>query len=215
MFWFCLGILAIALIIYFASRTSGSETWRVSEKGNRTQIYGGSRVTVFQSDGGWKYCISAPFGDDDPYYSDRYATQEEAMECGMAFLDGRPDPHKTMREIREERVLNSALEETTSSIPVLKELTDAINDLHLTGKFLVRGITAIKKTSDKQKRALVEVYKHHYIEGRETEAANIWQTREAFNEISEHCDALLVWLRSAPKNERGETPEFKQISSSG
>ncbi|KAB2743540.1 hypothetical protein [Brucella anthropi] len=213
MLWLIFGVVCVALIVFVAVRTSKPESWRVSESGNQTQIYGGSRVTVFPSDGGWKYCISAPFGDDDPYYSDRYATQEEAMECGMAFLDVRPDPHKTMREIREERALHSALNETSSSIPVLKQLTDAINDMHLKGKFLVKDITAIKKTSDKQKRALVEVYKHHYIEDRETEAANIWQTREGFSELSEHCDALLVWLRSAPKDERGEPPDFRQASS--
>jgi hypothetical protein len=208
MFWFAFGAVAILSFIFFAARNSKTETWRTSENGNQTQIYGGSRVTVFPSGGGWKYCISAPFGDDDPYYSDPYSTQEEAMECSLAFLDGRPDPYKTRREIREEKALSIALEEASSSRPVLHKLTDAINAMHTTGKFLVKDITAIKRASDKQKRALVEVYKHCYIEDRETEAMNVWQLMENFSEISDHCDALLVWLRAASKDERELPPPF-------
>ncbi|RRY11401.1 hypothetical protein EGJ58_07000 [Brucella anthropi] len=149
-------------------------------------------------------------GDDEPYYSYPYTTQEEAMDCGMAFVDGRPDPHKTRREKREDNILAIALEETSAADDTLRQLTEQITQMHLAGKFLVKDITPIKRISDRQERALIEVYKHSYSEGREKEASRTWELRGGFKDISEHCDALLSWLRSASKDERGKAPPFKR-----
>lgn len=66
----------------FGSRPEAPR-WQLSEKGNQTIVIGHYRATVFQQDGAWKYVI----GDDDdrvkPVFSDRYATQREAMEAAM------------------------------------------------------------------------------------------------------------------------------------
>ena len=100
-----IAISALAAIVWLSIRGAA---WRTSMTGNKTRIYKGSRVTVFESDGGWKYCIADPHDRDPPYFSDPYPSQEAAIHEAMAAMDGARSKYLTKRETREQSLLCAA-----------------------------------------------------------------------------------------------------------
>lgn len=79
--------------------------WAVSENGNDTALFRGSRVTVFPDYTVWKFCVSDEGEDSDPYFSESYATKEAARFEAIAMVEGRPSQHPTTRETRTESLL--------------------------------------------------------------------------------------------------------------
>ncbi|MDF2096396.1 hypothetical protein [Aquibaculum arenosum] len=67
--------------------------WAVSENGNPMLIEGSTRITVFQQDRGWKYCISDIEDREEPYFSEAYSDKREAQEEALARLRGEPARH--------------------------------------------------------------------------------------------------------------------------
>lgn len=98
---------AVGGIIWQAMKSSGGG-WSTSTNGNPTRIYRGSRVTVFPSDGGWKFCIADPDDDDDPYFSDPYSTLEAAKHEAIALIDGTGSKFSTKREERSGKLRDEA-----------------------------------------------------------------------------------------------------------
>ncbi|MDK1494124.1 hypothetical protein QN219_29565 [Sinorhizobium sp. 7-81] len=72
--------------------------WQTSDRGNPMILYGGQRLTVFPSDGGWKYCIAKGENDDDPYFSDPYRSEEHAKNEALAHAAGSPRQHNTLSD---------------------------------------------------------------------------------------------------------------------
>lgn len=62
-------------------------SWSMSENGNPTRVIGTYQITVFEQDGGWKYCISKVDGDDNPYFSDLLESMAEAKQVALAEFD--------------------------------------------------------------------------------------------------------------------------------
>jgi hypothetical protein len=90
--------LLCAILLGYARAPKG---WHASENGNPTLLINGSRVTVFESDGGWKFCIATPTdGDDDPYFSDPYAHAEHAKHEALALIGQRSSKYPTLRSAR-------------------------------------------------------------------------------------------------------------------
>lgn len=66
--------------------------WSKSENGNDTTIYDGFRVTLFQQDGLWNYCVVEILDDEDrangdedePIFGDQYPTKAEAKREALA-----------------------------------------------------------------------------------------------------------------------------------
>lgn len=76
--------------------SSSVDRWTVSENGNQTLIEGSTRITVFQRDRGWKYCIADVNDREDPHFSDAYATEREAREEALAHFRGEPSRHQSL-----------------------------------------------------------------------------------------------------------------------
>lgn len=72
--------------------------WQTSERGNAMMIYGSRRLTVFPSDGGWKYCIATGENDDDPFFSDPYRSEDHAKDDALAHAAGSPRQHSTLSD---------------------------------------------------------------------------------------------------------------------
>lgn len=85
-----LGALAALLVIAIFFRRRAEGQWRTSSRGNATTIISGHRVTVFQSDGGWKYCIADPADGEAPYYSEVFETEDTARQEAVAHANGDP-----------------------------------------------------------------------------------------------------------------------------
>ena len=122
---------------------TGREGWTTSENGNPTLVMGGMRLTVFQQDGGWTYCISELNRPNEPHFSDTYATAQIAKEEALASLRGEPSRHQTRSassaENRRER-WEEQIRERNHTVNELKRLLSENSDL---------GITALRKPETK------------------------------------------------------------------
>lgn len=79
-----------------AQSPSSTNRWTVSANGNPTLVEGSTRITIFQQDLGWKYCIADVDDREDPHFSDAYATEREAREEALADFRGEPTSHQSL-----------------------------------------------------------------------------------------------------------------------
>lgn len=89
----------------FGKATQGNagrqqESWTSSERGNAMMLVGDQRITVFEDSGrGWKFCIADATGDEpNPYYSDRYDTENAAKYEALAHYKGLPSRYQSKVE---------------------------------------------------------------------------------------------------------------------
>lgn len=114
-------------------RTQGR--WSISESGNPTLVEDGVRVTVFSQDGGWKYCIAKIGRDDEPFFSDAYATEIAAKEESLADLRGHPSTHQTLSEkyaLSKKQKLEEQIRQRSAFIEGLERRLVDNNDLNIT-----------------------------------------------------------------------------------
>ncbi|MDW9680655.1 hypothetical protein GOA87_17015 [Sinorhizobium meliloti] len=114
LFW-SLVLAAAAAAIYFFQKSntpsalteqppppSSTSEWTQSESGNPTQIYKGKRITVFEADNGWKYCIAHPDDRREPYFSESYWTPDIAQSEAIRHMERLPSLHRSLPEQRRE-----------------------------------------------------------------------------------------------------------------
>lgn len=75
---------------------NAASLWSISETGNPTFTQGSVRITVFQQDRGWKYCIANVDDRKAPHFSDEYASEQAAKEEALADLRGEPSRHQSL-----------------------------------------------------------------------------------------------------------------------
>ena len=92
-----------------ASRSDGDIRWLPSEAGNLTRIYRNRRLTVFEQDGGWKFCDAKEGRDGEPYFSGVYDSVEAAKYEAIDSIDGQPSRHKSRQQRAGERRLRAAV----------------------------------------------------------------------------------------------------------
>lgn len=78
-----------------------SSQWSVSENGNPTRVIGATRLTVFQQDRGWKYCIADVNDRREPFFSQSYASEQAAKNEAMADFRGEPSVHKALSTVAD------------------------------------------------------------------------------------------------------------------
>lgn len=82
---------------------SRPDQWDLSEAGNLTITMGTKRLTVFESDGGWKFCVAAADREDnDPYFSELYSSSEAARDEAVALISGNPSKHVSITQARRD-----------------------------------------------------------------------------------------------------------------
>lgn len=126
-----------------AQSPSSASRWMVSENGNPTLVEGLTRITVFQQDRGWKYCIADIVDREDPHFSDTYATERDAREEALAHFRGEPSRHRSLSassaENRRQR-WEAHIQERSRTIDELHQFLAEKSDL---------GITALRKPEAK------------------------------------------------------------------
>jgi hypothetical protein len=182
-------LAALAAIAFVALR---STRWRRSINGNAVIRAGSLRVTVFPSDGGWKFCIAN--GDDDrPYYSDAYETEDIAKQESLAALHGLPQLNKTKRETREAQETAQWLRFSTTPEREIAELKRSFSDLIDAQDTNITKLRQLERKIlrfvDQSRRA----YVHLYAERQETIAARLlaW-----WNEARVMRDAISLKIES-------------------
>lgn len=204
-----IAIFALAIIVLFAIfRGMQDTTWHASRNGNQTIKVGSLRLTVFEQDRGWKYCISQGSGDDNPYFSERYATEQEAKEAATAHANGQESPHKTSREAREDANLNYHLSITKDANEIYHSCHSSISEMYSSGRINLTALRPIKKKLDRTERSIIEAYKHNYAERREADANALWKLREDFNELESFVDTLIAWIESGAKKAKECPPQL-------
>jgi hypothetical protein len=94
-------VVALFILRAILLRGRAPNGWHISENGNSTLLMKGSRITVFESDGGWKFCVATPAdGDDYPYFSEPYAQAEHAKHEGLALIGQHASKYPTLRYAR-------------------------------------------------------------------------------------------------------------------
>lgn len=87
--------------VFIRSKPQAERGWYTSENGNLTRVHGNDRITVFGDGRSWKFCIADDGKDDpEPYFSDSYLSQSDAMEEAMLFVTGQPSSRQTNQEYR-------------------------------------------------------------------------------------------------------------------
>lgn len=85
--------------LFGGGQGSGKIKWHKSENGNPTGIHEGFRVTVFPSDGGWKYVLARADRDEaEPFFSEPYETVEAAKHEALADLEGAASRFQSITE---------------------------------------------------------------------------------------------------------------------
>lgn len=186
-------LIAIAVIIVLAVVRGG---WTVSSNGNQTLAINGLRVTVFERDGGWKFCVAISEEDEDPYFSDRYASEQEAKDCALAYISGRPAPHRSKKEHNEAVQIASYSTALQRSKDIYIESYDKLKLIHDSKKFLLTALRPIKKRLDRSERHLIEAYKHFYSDGDQAHADEIWELRNLTKSLEGHVDDLISWIQN-------------------
>lgn len=120
---------------------SKEQDWQPSENGNPVRIVGRTRLTVFQSDGGWKYCI-ADVEKDDPYFSDPYQTEAAAKHEALAHVSGIPSKHRSLYEDGRDRALLKWEAAARGRLTDARQLADALREPNL-------NVTALRKIEGK------------------------------------------------------------------
>lgn len=72
--------------------------WSRSRNGNPVIFRLNRCVTVFRSDGGWKFCIATVDEDGNRYFSEAYETEAAAKFEALACLEGRVSRHRPIYE---------------------------------------------------------------------------------------------------------------------
>lgn len=83
-------VVILLALIHFASQ-SAKPKFHISEAGNKTLLHKGMRLTIFPNDQqkrSWKYCLAAEGSESEPYFSESYELEDEAINAGLADLMG-------------------------------------------------------------------------------------------------------------------------------
>ncbi len=116
--------------------------WQMSENGNPMMLFGQTRVTVFESDGGWKYCIADIEEDDDPHFSDPYESQAIARAEALAHINGEPSRNRSLSEGGRERRRDRWEAEALEKRRAVQEIREALAEPDL-------NVTALRKIEAK------------------------------------------------------------------
>lgn len=122
---------------------TSADGWTLSENGNPMLVEGSLRVTVFQWDCGWKYCIADVDDQEESYFSEVYANEQAAREEAFVHLHGEPSHRQplsdSIAEDRRER-WEAHIRERTLIIEEVQCYLTENSDL---------GITALRKPEAK------------------------------------------------------------------
>ncbi|NNH67991.1 hypothetical protein [Rhizobium laguerreae] len=109
-----------------------SSRWESTENGNPSTIYRNRRITVFEQDRGWKFCVAKIEGDDNPYFSEVYETADAAKYEAFAYFGGQPSTYQTRSEISRKSRADVSVGYIAETERLYRDLTAKLVDPELT-----------------------------------------------------------------------------------
>lgn len=147
MSWILFLLLILVIGIAWGILSSRISGWNRSLAGNETRIIAGSRVTIYPSGNGWKYCIADRSDRDPPYYSDTFDTEEAAKHEALAFINGYGSKFQSKREQRHSRIRSQSSDLVDSESRRLEKIEQSL------GKTTSKAIPKMKTLNDLREMA--------------------------------------------------------------
>lgn len=173
--------------------------WVSSDNGNPTTTYQGLRLTVFESDGGWKYCVAHVDDRREPEFSEPYETKDIAKEEGQRRIDGRPprtsslpEARRALRRQREKEQRHNFLNDEPQILVSLRlNAESAINLTEL--RKVERKLETRKKYIDQLTDALDTL-------GTEQDLQRAKTIQKAAFALSDYIQSKVVDLKAKPRS---------------
>ncbi len=138
--------------------------WDLSENGNPVLVIASSRITVFQQDRGWKYCIADINDQQTPHFSDPYDSQKTAMDEALAHIRGETPRHASITanhtEARKEK-WESLIQERERLVQDLDVLISTMSTMNRLGN---GRITLATKTGRSWWNSHIEMTRSIWLE---------------------------------------------------
>ncbi|KQU96778.1 hypothetical protein ASD00_18170 [Ensifer sp. Root31] len=188
-FWLVLLVAAgVAVYLFQKSRPSKAhkkpqailQEWGASEKGNPTQIYHGKHVTVFESDGGWKFTIGDPNDRREPYFSEPYETVQSL-----------PEQRREERRQKEEEQREQFVSDEPKIIAALAASADAAAS--------VTELRKIERKTETQLRNIDRIAGSIAIYGSDEAIEKALNVQKQARELLEKIRARVAELKEKPK----------------
>lgn len=206
MFWIIAFAAALAVVGIWMLRSKPPKGWTPSENGNPMRITNGKRITVFERDGGWKFCIANENGDDDPYFSDAYETEHAARTEAVAWMNGSPTTYQTINDIRYERRLSRENQRHTEAIlecsAAVKSMTKEIPDLLSSPDINITKLRPIERQIEKVAKNLQRAEDHFRIEENASQVETAERLSTLLVALRSSVDSKIAWLQKTPKSQR-------------
>ncbi|ASP98505.1 hypothetical protein CN138_09485 [Sinorhizobium meliloti] len=217
LFW-SLVLAAAAAAVYFFQKAntssaltqqsptiSPSSEWALSENGNPTQIYKGKRITVFEADSGWKYCIAHPEDRREPYFSEAYETLDIAQSEAIRHMERLPSLHRSLPEQRRELRRQKEDEERSAFLSgephVIASLSSAAESA-----INLSELRKVERKTETRRRYIDRVADSVEVYGSDEE---IERAQELKREVSALADR--VQIRVAELKAKRKTPAASKI----
>ncbi|TCT42783.1 hypothetical protein [Martelella mediterranea] len=204
-------ILAIIVVILiwgaFANAAKEAE-WHPSSKGNQTKIENDNRLTVFESDGGWKFSCAMNRPDSEAYFSDPFETQQEAMRASVDFANDRNTSERTKREKSREKHDQMAFEAAKNAQSFFEATNSEVAEMHSQNKFLLKDLRPLRKKIGRYRSRLIDatvVLKSEYLDDEADEALDI---ASDLKELENHTIDLIKWKEAKSDNPPPNMPEI-------
>ncbi|PSJ56666.1 hypothetical protein C7I85_24230 [Mesorhizobium soli] len=130
------------------------------------------------------------------------------MQSAICVIEGKPSPHKTNRKLRDQASTAFYIDAATKAPSVYAELHAQLCDMSASSTYQLTRLRPIKKKSGQQIEYLKDAYQHYYTEGQQSRADEIWELRDRFKKLEVSVAALIGWMESGTKAERGAPPQI-------
>lgn len=197
------GALAALLVIGLLFRRRAEGRWRTSSRGNATTTISGARVTVFESDGGWKYCLADPTEGGAPYYSQVFETQDAAKGAAIAHASG-----DASAESGDEGMWVSFLKERGAALDLMNaRVPAALADTNLSLEGATKLYRVLEEHAQTMEKAL-EIMHRRGVDGRIIQLAE--RMEEAVGDLAAAAAKKVFELKnirvpSGPRSSRKPT----------
>ncbi|KRD56479.1 hypothetical protein [Ensifer sp. Root278] len=178
------------------------QEWGASEKGNPTQVYKGKNVTVFESDGGWKFTIGDPNDRREPYFSEPYETVDIAKTEALRHMNRLPSLHQSLPEQRREERRQKEEEQREEFVSNEPEIIAALAASVDTAANITE-LRKIERKAETQLRRVDRVVDSIAIYGSDDAIEKALLVQKDARELLEKIRARVVELKGKPKTKNG------------
>lgn len=197
-------LAAAAAAVYFFQRSAGPRilpqqapspaTWTNSENGNPTRIYKGKRITVFEADGGWKYCIADPEDRREPYFSEPYETSDIGKSEAIRHIERLPSMYRSLPEQRREIRRQKEDEDRATFLSTEPQIIASLASSAEAAPNLTE-LRKVERKADTRKRYIDRVIESVEIYGTDEDMGRARELQQSLNALVDRIQVRVAELK--------------------